>query len=78
MQWAVNLAWLHGMGFRQPVKRLTLADANKRWHWRMWANLAALLIRRARKLYCDDDLGLDLDSNTNARRVCNAPIGSAA
>ena len=29
--------------------------------WRMWHDLAAILIRRARKLYADDDIGLDLD-----------------
>jgi hypothetical protein len=28
----------------------------------VWHDLAAILIRRARKLYADDDIGLDLDN----------------
>src|SRR6266511_3933698 len=48
------------MGLRQPVARSTLADANERRDWRIWADIAAVLIRRARKLYVDDDTGLDL------------------
>src|SRR5664279_157654 len=54
---------LYAMGFRAPVKRSTLADANESRDWRIWSDLAALLIRRARTLYSDCDLGLDL-SNT--------------
>lgn len=54
---------LYGMGLRQPVARSTLADANERRDWRIWADIASVLIRRARKLYVDDDIGLDL-SNT--------------
>jgi hypothetical protein len=34
--------------------------------WRMWHDLAAILIRRARKLYADDDIGLDLDNTIYA------------
>jgi hypothetical protein len=49
------------MGFRQPVRRSTLADANERRDWHIWADVADLLIRRARKLYAGEDLGLDLD-----------------
>lgn len=58
-----NQAKLYGMGFRSPVKRSTLADANEGRDWRIWADLAALLIRRARKLYCNDSFGVEL-SNT--------------
>jgi len=54
---------LYGMGFRSAVKRATLADANERRDWRIWADLAAVLIRRARKIYASEDLGLEL-SNT--------------
>jgi hypothetical protein len=54
---------LYGMGLRHEVRRSTLADANEARDWRIWADFAALLIRRARKLYIDCDLGLDL-SNT--------------
>jgi hypothetical protein len=58
-----NQTKLYGMGFRAPVRRSTLADANEGRDWRIWADLAALLIRRARKLYCNDSFGIDL-SNT--------------
>lgn len=58
-----NQGKLYGMGFRSPIRRSTLADANERRDWRIWANLAALLIRRARKLYCNDSFGIEL-SNT--------------
>ena len=51
---------LYGMGLRGPVAKSTLADANELRDWRMWFDLAAVLIRRARKLYADDDIGLDL------------------
>jgi len=58
-----NQAKLYSMGFRTPVRRATLADANEGRDWHIWADLAALLIRRARKLYCNDSFGIDL-SNT--------------
>ena len=51
---------LYGMGFRHPIAKSTLADANEIRDWRMWHDLAAVLIRRARKLYVNDDFGLDL------------------
>ena len=58
-----NQTKLYSMGFRSPVKRSTLADANEGRDWRIWADLAALLIKRARKLYCNDSFGVEL-SNT--------------
>ena len=54
---------LYHMGIRSPVKRATLADANERRDWRIYADFAQRLITQARKLYAEDDLGLDL-SNT--------------
>jgi len=48
------------MGFCSPIKKSTLAEANERRNWRIWADLAAVLIRRARKIYIEEDLGLDL------------------
>jgi uncharacterized protein DUF4372/DDE family transposase len=57
---------LYGMGFRNPVAKSTLADANELRDWRMWHDLAAILIRRARKLYTDDDIGLDIDNTVYA------------
>ena len=57
---------LYGMGLRGPVAKSTLADANELRDWRMWFDLAAVLIRRARKLYADDDIGLDLANTVYA------------
>jgi Transposase DDE domain/Domain of unknown function (DUF4372) len=51
---------LYGMGLRGPVAKSTLADANELRDWRIWSTLAAVLIKRARKLYIADDIGLDL------------------
>jgi len=61
-----NQAKLYGMGFRAPVRRSTLADANEFRDWRIWADIAALLIRRARKLYCNEDFGVELDNTVYA------------
>jgi hypothetical protein len=57
---------LYAMGLRHTVHRSTLADANEHRDWRIWADLAALLIRRARKLYQHDELGLELQNTVYA------------
>src|SRR2546428_3943788 len=57
-----NAGKLYSMGLRHSVHRSTLADANDSRDWRIWSDLAALLIRRARKLYKGEDLGLELDN----------------
>ena len=56
-------AKLYHMGIRSPVRRSTLADANERRDWRMYAEFAQRLIAQARRLYAKEDLGLEL-SNT--------------
>ena len=56
-------AKLYHMGIRSRVKRSTLADANERRDWRIYAEFAQRLIVQARQLYAEEDLGLDL-SNT--------------
>jgi hypothetical protein len=61
-----NANKLYAMGLRHSVHRSTLADANDSRDWRIWSDLAALLIRRARKLYRDEDLGLDLTNTVYA------------
>ena len=51
------------MRFRTAVKRSTLADANERRDWRLFADFAQVLIRQARPLYARDPLGIgDLDA----------------
>ena len=57
---------LYGMGLREAVARSTLADANEVRDWRIWADIAAVLVRRARKLYVSDDFGLDLANTVYA------------
>jgi hypothetical protein len=63
---SANATKLYAMGFRSTVKRSTLADANELRDWRIWSDLAALLIRRARKLYANDALGVELDNTVYA------------
>lgn len=57
---------LYHMGLREAVARSTLADANETRDWRIWAEFAQLLIRRARRLYADDSLALDLANTVYA------------
>jgi hypothetical protein len=63
---SANPSKLYAMGFRSPVKRSTLADANESRDWHIWFDLATLLIRRARKLYANDSLNVGLDSTVYA------------
>ncbi len=51
---------LYHAGFRGKVSRSTLADANRAHDWRIYADLAQVLIRRARKLYAHEPLGVEL------------------
>jgi hypothetical protein len=57
---------LYHAGFRNAVKRSTLAEANEQRDWRIYADLAQSLISDARPLYADTDLGLDLDATVYA------------
>jgi hypothetical protein len=57
---------LYHMGLREAVARSTLADANEARDWRIWHELAQLLIRRARRLYAAESLAVDLDDTVYA------------
>ena len=57
---------LYHMGIRGRVSRNTLANANRRRDWRIYAEFAQELIRIARPLYAGEDLGLDLDNTVFA------------
>jgi len=57
---------LYHCGFQGPVRRSTLADANERRDWRIYADFARTLIDIARPLYTETDLGLDLDATVYA------------
>ena len=59
-------AALYHLGLREPVARVTLAEANEQRDWRLWQDLATGLIKRARRLYAGEDLGLELDETIYA------------
>jgi Domain of unknown function (DUF4372)/Transposase DDE domain len=60
-------AKLYHAGFRcGRVSRSTLADANERRDWRIWADLAAVMIGHARTLYASDALGMELQQTVYA------------
>jgi len=52
---------LYHLGIRGKVSRNTLAHANQNRDWRIYADFAQILITRARKLYAEDSLGIELD-----------------
>ena len=58
---------LYHMGIRtKVVARSTLADANEKRDWRIYADFAQSLIQIARPLYANEALGLELDSTVYA------------
>jgi len=57
---------LYHMGIRSQMSRNTLANANKVRDWRIYADLAHSLIQTARKLYQDEDFGIELDQTVYA------------
>jgi len=54
------------MGIRSNFYRNTLSNANKIRDWRIYADFAQTLINTARKLYADEDFGVDLDQTVYA------------
>ena len=59
-------AKLYHMGFRQEIKRSTLADANELRDWRIHAEFAQRLIAQARKLYVGEALDFELENTAYA------------
>jgi hypothetical protein len=57
---------LYHAGFRGQVSRSTLADADRAHDWRIFADFAQILIGRARKLYADEPLGVELEHTAYA------------
>ena len=57
---------LYHMGFRGRVSRNTLANANQNRDWRIYADLAQVLIAIARPLYRNEDFGVQLDQTVYA------------
>jgi len=48
------------MGIRGKISRNTLAHANQARDWRIYADFAQVLIRKARQLYANDSFGIEL------------------
>ncbi|MFH0792901.1 MAG: IS4 family transposase [bacterium] len=59
-------AKLFHVGIRGKVSRSTLADANEKRDWRIYADLAQVLIAEARVLYAHEDFGVELDETVYA------------
>jgi len=57
---------LYHMGIRSRVSRSTLADANEKRDWRIYADFALILIEIARGLYRDDSFGVELEQSVYA------------
>jgi len=53
---------LYHAGIRQPAARSTLADANEKRDWRIFADFAQVLIRQATVLYADEPFGGELQA----------------
>lgn len=54
------------LGFREPIAKSTLADANEQRDWRLWQDLAHSLMRKARPLYAEEDLGVEIENTVYA------------
>ena len=57
---------LYHLGIRGTVARSTLADANEKRDWRIYAEFAQRLIASARRLYADEPLAAELAQTTYA------------
>ena len=53
-------AKLYHLGIRGGIARSTLADANETRDWRIYQDFALSLIQTARKLYAEDNFGIEL------------------
>ena len=62
---AVN-PMLYHMGIRSIPARSTLADANGKRNWRIYADIAGIMIQHAKKLYARTPLPVDLDATAYA------------
>lgn len=51
---------LYHLGIRGKISKSTLADANEKRDWRIYADFCAILIREARRLYAGDDFDVEL------------------
>jgi hypothetical protein len=57
---------LYHLGIRGNISRSTLADANEKRDWRIYADFAQVLINIARPLYSQEEFGVELDETVYA------------
>jgi len=57
---------LYHLGIHGEISHSTLADANRERDWRIYYDLAQRLIRRARSLYHNEPIGLELNETVYA------------
>ena len=57
---------LYRLGFRSTIAHSTLAEANRTRDWRIYHDLAQLLIARARRLYAGESFGVELEQTVYA------------
>lgn len=57
---------LYHLGLRGRVSHSTLADANRVRDWRIYADLAQILIRQARSIYQTEPIGVELEETVYA------------
>src|SRR3984957_14361365 len=77
---SAQAAKLYHMGFREPARRSTLADANEGRDWRIYAEFAQRLLGQARRVDSDESLdgelgnpGYALDATTIDRDLSMSP-----
>jgi len=51
---------LYHLGIRGRISRSTIADANEKRDWRIYADFCQILISKARTLYANEDFGVEL------------------
>src|SRR5262249_16628554 len=64
--WAPPAPKVYHRGFGDPIRRSTLSDANEARDWRIYADFAQVLIRRARQLYAVESFGMELTETAYA------------
>lgn len=57
---------LYHMGMKSKVSRSTLADANEKRDWRIYADFAHILISTAQEMYRKDEFGKELEQTVYA------------
>lgn len=57
---------LYHMGIKSAISRNNLAHTNENRDWRIYADFAQILVSRAKALYANEPLGIDLESTVYA------------